>query len=97
MTDRARSRVIALRRALIAGGAVFATVFALLAVQLWFGNDPALGDGAAQVERRQQPEQELHASVLDTVLSVATGLLDDEHGDDDDDGGSAPSVSSRTS
>lgn len=93
MTERARARMSALRRALIAGGAVFATVFALLAAQLWLGNDPALGDGTAR-GARQQPSQELHASVIDTVLSVAGGLLDAEHGDD---GGSAPAVSSGTS
>jgi hypothetical protein len=84
----------AFKRALIASGALFAVVFALLAGQLWFGNDPALGEGAARVST-QKPEQELHASVLDTVLGVATGLLDDEHGDDDGEGSS--SVRSGTS
>lgn len=86
----------ALKRALIASGALFATVFALLAAQLWFGKDPALGDATARVTS-QKPEPELHASVLDTVISVASGLLDDEHGDDGEGDDASSSVRSGTS
>ena len=91
MSARARARVVRVRRTLIAGGALFATVFALLAAQLWLGNDPALGEGAA---RPAAPEQELHASVLDTVLSVASGLLEEDDGEDDE---RAPAMRSGTS
>ncbi len=86
--------MVALRRALIASAAVFATVFTLLAGQLWLGNDPALGEKSAQAAPREQ-EQELHASILDTVLGVATTLLDEEHGEDEDD--ESPAVRSGTS
>jgi len=78
-----------LRRALILSGALFATVFALLAVQLWLGRDPALGDGTRTAA---QPREELSASVLDTVDSVAAGIFDDGA-----DQGQAPSVRSGTS
>lgn len=91
MTDRSLARARALKRTLIASAALFASVFALLAAQLWLGNDPALGTARAT----RQPEQDLHASVLDTVLGVASGLLDDEHGDEEDGGSS--SVRSGTS
>jgi hypothetical protein len=84
--------MVAVKRALIATGAAFAVVFVLLAGQLWMGNDPALGEKRTQAAPE---EQELHASVLDTVLGVATTLLDDEHGEDDDD--RAPAVRSGTS
>jgi hypothetical protein len=91
VTERQRARTVALRRALIASAAVFATVFTLLAAQLWLGNDPALGRDGGQPAAQ---EQELHASVLDTVLGVATSLLDEEHGDEDEQG---PAVRSGTS
>lgn len=90
MSDRARARATGLRRALFAGGALFATVVALLAAQLWSGNDPALGQGAG---RSAAPEQDLHASLLDTVLSVASGLLDEN----DAGAEQAPAVRSGTS
>ena len=94
MTPRQHARVLAVRRgALLATGAAFAVVFVLLAGQLWLGNDPALGEKRAQAAPQEQ-EQELHASVLDTVLGVATTLLDEEHDDDDD---QAPAVRSGTS
>ncbi len=92
MTERQRARIVALKRALIASGAVFAAVFTLLAGQLWLGNDPALGENGGQQSAAE--EQELHASVLDTVLGVATGLLDEEH---DQDAGQGPAVRSGTS
>ena len=88
-----QSRMLGLRRALILSAALFATVFALLAVQLWLGRDPALGQRADG--RSAQPQKELHASVLDTVLSVAAGVLRD--GDDEDGDGQGPAVRSSTS
>ncbi len=72
--------MVALKRALIASAAAFAAVFALLAGQLWLGNDPALGESGGQ---QAAEEQELHASVVDTVLGVATSLLDEEHDEDE--------------
>lgn len=95
MTDRSLARARALKRTLIASAALFATVFALLAAQLWLGNDPALGTALGTARATPQPEQDLHASVIDTVLGVASGLLDDEHGDEEDGGSS--SVRSGTS
>lgn len=83
----------ALKRALIACGAVFATVFTLLAGQLWLGKDPALGEGRAQPAAQEQ-DQDLHASVLDTVVAVAAGLLDEDHGEGDE---QAPAMRSGTS
>lgn len=96
MTDRRRARSAALKRALIASTAVFATVFTLLAGQLWLGKDPALGDGSSQAAAQQQEQPELHASVIDTVIGVASSLLDEEHGDDDG-GDRGSSVRSGTS
>jgi hypothetical protein len=82
--------MVALRRTLIASGVAFAVVFVLLAGQLWLGNDPALGRaGGAPAAQEREQERELHASVLDTVLGVATSLLDEEHGDEDDEQGQA--------
>lgn len=97
MTERRRARTAALKRALIASAAVFATVFTLLAGQLWLGRDPAIGDGSTQAAAQQQEEPELHASVIDTVIGVASSLLDEEHDDDDDGGDRGSSMRSGTS
>lgn len=88
------ARMSGLRRALIVSGALFATVFVLLAAQLWLGNDPALGDGSARADARQD-DGGARASVWDTVLGAAAGALQDDEGEDE--GSSSPAVSSRTS
>jgi hypothetical protein len=82
VTDRTRDTLLRTRRVLVAAGALFATLFLLLSLQLWLGRDPALGDGTARAPQQQQPRQDTHASVWDTVLGAATGALsDDDHGD----------------
>ncbi len=80
MTDRTRATLRRTRRVLYAAGALFATVFCLLALQLWMGRDPALGKGGEQ--RGAAPAQSTQqASAWDTVLAVAAGLLNGGEGE----------------
>jgi hypothetical protein len=77
MPERSSDRLRLVRRTIIAGAALFAVVFTLLAGQLWLGNDPALGDGSGRAGVKQA---ETHASVRDAFLGVVTGALSDDEG-----------------
>lgn len=105
---RRRHRARTFRRTLVGCTALFAVLFCLLAAQMLFGRDPALG-GGAQAPRTAPPSMTASAgesqgegggSWVDVAIGVVQAIAagDDEHGSDDDGGGrQAAPLTSRSS